>query len=185
VSESGLSPKAWESFEQEVFDHVKNCVEFYGSAMNPRIAKFHRKKAYPSKDVVVEAWEADAKEPSMRWILECKDYPDRNVSVDEVEEFSAKLEQIGPMNVRGTIVTRHGFQEAAYNYAVSRKISLYVLQRELVRVTQFDHRCRTIDRLTLPCPHGVMPSGHRVEDIGGWNLEMLVQVELRSAGLIS
>ena len=189
---SSARVQPWESFELEVCEHVKTHVASEMSLVNSKTAKVLHKKAYPSKDrgadimfdVVVEAYEPCAVEPSFRWVWECKDYPDRKVSVDEVEEFSAKLDQIGPMNVKGTIVTRCGFQEGAFQYAVSRKISLYVVQKELVRVTQFDHRLRTVDRLVLRCLESSFPGGRRHGSEEGWTLDMAIQVEMRDAGLL-
>lgn len=152
-----------------------------------------RKRAYPSKDrgsdiifdVVVEAFQPSAAEPSARWIWECKDYPDRRVKVDEVEEFYAKIDQIGPMNVIATMVTKTGFQEAAFNYAVSRRISLYVVEKRLVPVTQYDARVRTVDLMKFVCLEGLLPSGRRFAEMDQWgSLDMILRVELRSAGLL-
>ena len=63
------------------------------------------------------------------WIIECKDYPDRRVGVDEVEEFSSKLGQVAAH--KGTIVTRKGFQSGAISLATSYKIGLMTLSKSI------------------------------------------------------
>lgn len=91
---------------------------------------FHR-KAYFSKDrdrdivfdIVIEVRRPDASEPWLIWIWECKDEA-RPVAVDEVEEFASKLQQIGVHGAKGTIASRHGFQQSAVEYAKSKRIGL-------------------------------------------------------------
>jgi hypothetical protein len=112
--------------------------------LNPHCVKVYRKKKYYSKDrdneiifdVVVEAF-TGSDLPSLIWIWECKDYPRRKVSVDEIEEFVSKLQQIGIGSVKGTVVTRIGFEAGAVTYAKSQRIGLAVLQKELVAVTHY------------------------------------------------
>src|SRR5215211_6834078 len=58
----------------------------------------------------------DAPEPWLVWICECKDEA-RPVAGDEVEEFASKLQQIGVHGVKGTIVSRNGFQQSAVKSA--------------------------------------------------------------------
>ena len=181
----------WMNFQNEVFDAVKCEVDAYRTHINPRVAKVFQQKAYFSKDrekeiifdVVVEAYDQGAKEPSLRWIWECKNYPSRKVSVSEIEEFSSKLEQIGKHNVIGTMVTRVGFEEGTYNIAVSQKISLYVLQKRLEKITPFAEKARAFERITIYCPSGLSSRGRRFLEDDGWSLDKFVQSELRYAGL--
>jgi len=44
--------------------------------------------------------------------------------VDDLEEFHAKLDQIGSDNTKGTVACRNGFQESALKYAQSKGIGL-------------------------------------------------------------
>lgn len=94
-------------------------------------AKVFHRKAYFSRDrnkdiifdVVVEITREGATEPWLVWILECKDLT-RPVAVDEVEEFSAKLQQIGVHGTKGTIASRNRFQEGSLEFARAKRIGL-------------------------------------------------------------
>lgn len=76
----------------------------------------------------------------MLWIWECKDYPDRNVKVDELEEFQSKLVQVGAN--KGTVVTRRGFQKGSIAIAKSFRMGLMTLQNQLVTVVQMSQETR-------------------------------------------
>jgi hypothetical protein len=57
-------------------------------------------------------------------VIECKDYRG-SIPVDDVEEFHAKLQQIGADNTKGMIFTRTGvYQKSAISYARSKGICL-------------------------------------------------------------
>ncbi|MCL2362713.1 MAG: restriction endonuclease [Defluviitaleaceae bacterium] len=74
--------------------------------------------------------------PSLIIIIECKDYK-TSIPVDDVEEFHAKLQQIGAH--KGMIFTRHGsFQKSALSYAKSKGIGLArIMPDEQVKQTEF------------------------------------------------
>lgn len=62
--------------------------------------------------------------PSIIIVIECKDYSN-GIPVDDVEEFHAKLQQIGADNTKGIIITKNGcFQRSAVSYAESKGIAL-------------------------------------------------------------
>lgn len=62
-------------------------------------------------------------------VIECKDYAG-SISVSEVEEFHAKLQQIGADNTKGVMVTCNGkYQKSAHKYAKSKGISLTIYDR--------------------------------------------------------
>jgi predicted helicase len=119
------------AFEKE----VKNCLEteLYEGILgiNPQLAKVFLNKSYYSNsrkkpiktDVPLELYVQRADEPYFIWIWECKDYQNK-VPVDDIEEFHAKLEQIGLHKTKGTIACRNGFQSSAINYAKDKSISL-------------------------------------------------------------
>ena len=46
------------------------------------------------------------------------------MAVDEVEEFASKLRQIGVHGVKGTIVSRNGFQQSAVKSAKLKPVGL-------------------------------------------------------------
>jgi hypothetical protein len=114
---------------------VKRMLEFDLQAgklgLSPGNAQIFHHKAYFSKDrgsdiifdIVIEVRRPDALEPWLVWIWECKDEA-RPVAVDEVEEFSSKLQQIGVHGGKGTIASRNGFQHSAVQYAKSKRIGL-------------------------------------------------------------
>jgi len=91
---------------------------------------FHKK--YYSKDressietdVSIEVYIGDALEPFFVWVWECKNYSN-SIPVDDVEEFHAKLDQIGADKTKGTMITALGcFQNGSVNYAKSKGIGL-------------------------------------------------------------
>lgn len=123
--------------EKEVYDllhEIINKNEFVVS--NPNV-KIRKKPKYYSKDreseiefdVSVEKYLVDPDEnknikPSIIIVIECKDYSN-GIPVDDVEEFHAKLQQIGADNTKGIIITKHGcFQRSAVSYAESKGIAL-------------------------------------------------------------
>ncbi|MBL9087355.1 MAG: hypothetical protein JNM10_09450 [Planctomycetia bacterium] len=182
----------WQDFEGEVAARIEREVNSSRTAINPRIARVCRRPAYLSRDrganivfdVAVEAWEDEATEPSLIWVIECKDYPSRRVDVGEVEEFAQKLDQISPMRVKGTMVTRLGFQGAALNFATARGISLFTLGKELVRILHFDAHSGGHDEISYPCTGGVGGLAVKPLDPRLWNLDQLIQVELRRCGIL-
>ncbi len=125
------------AFEEEVYKlicEIVNKNEFMVSNPNVRIRK---KPRYYSKDrdaeiefdVSVEKYlgnpdENENMRPSIIVVIECKDYSS-SIPVDDVEEFHAKLQQIGADNTKGMMITQKGcFQRSALNYAESKGIAL-------------------------------------------------------------
>lgn len=60
-------------------------------------------------------------------LVECKSYKHR-VSVDDVEEFHSKIDDIGAQ--KGILITTIGFQKGAVNAARGRRIALATLTRD-------------------------------------------------------
>ena len=139
--------------EIQVYNAVKKMIEknlFLVSMPNVRV--FHN-KAYFSKerndniiiDVSIEKYlinpdENKDVEPSLIIILECKDYKG-SIPVDDVEEFHAKLQQIGADNTKGIIIASNAlFQSGAINYAKSNGITLASLfDEEQFKYYTFGH----------------------------------------------
>lgn len=124
-------------FEKIVFGKVEKLVEdneFLVTYLNICVRE---KPKYFSKarnaeiefDVSVEKFLENPKlhkdlKPSLIIVIECKDYKNP-VSVDDVEEFHAKLEQIGADKTKGIIITREAtYQKSAITYAKSLGITL-------------------------------------------------------------
>jgi len=125
------------ALENEVYQIVSNLVKNGNFILaNPHV-RVHKKKGYYSKDrgsniifdVTVEKyWEDPDTHPGIKpaiiVVIECKDYSN-NIPVDDVEEFHAKLQQIGADNTKGIMITRSGsFQSGAVQYANSKNIGL-------------------------------------------------------------
>lgn len=97
-------PVAWQHFEDEVIAQLEREFEFCKLGLNPKTAIVRKRPKYFSKDrgsditfdaSIEVSITAGADRPLLIWLWECKDYPDRNVSVDEIEEFHHKLTQVG------------------------------------------------------------------------------------------
>ena len=182
----------WQNFETEVAEAFGREVAQFRTALNPRLATVRRKPGYYSRDrdgnivfdVAVEVCEPGATEPSLRWVIECKDFPRRKVTVDDVEEFIQKLDQVGIGNIRGSMVTRVGYQEAAFRLANSRRIGLYTLNKELLRVTAYSSRPSVPRHMIVSCTGGCLPSGDLITPSSELNLFRLIRHELHDAGLL-
>lgn len=102
--------------------------DFWAKKENCRVFK---KKGYFSKDrrkpivvdVSIEISLPGAQEYSVLVAIECKNLSS-SVPVDDVEEFSAKLQQIAGFNVKGIVASRHSFQSGAREFAKSKSIAL-------------------------------------------------------------
>ena len=137
-----------DAFERRVYDALADELRNERLVASPKGAKIFRKKSYHSRDrdaeiitdVSMELFLPDRDRPSLVWIFECKDY-NSPIPVDDVEEFHAKLEQIGEDNTTGTIVTSGGLQRSALTYARSKGIGVI----RLLPDDQIDQRLRVCD----------------------------------------
>jgi Restriction endonuclease len=119
-------------YELKVMNLVKQKLEEEEFGISPKYAKVSHKPAYYSRDrkkniifdVSIEICRKDAETPYWIWIWECKNYSHK-VPVDDVEEFHAKLNQVGANRTKGTIITPVGFDEGAYEFALSKGIGLW------------------------------------------------------------
>lgn len=126
-----------EQFELEIFSAVQEYVSSGFLGLLREACRVFHHKAYESRDrrsniifdVSIEVYMPGADEPHIIWAWECKDYR-RLVEVGDVEQFHAKLEQIGADRTKGTMVTRSGFQEGAIEYARSKGIGLARVSQE-------------------------------------------------------
>lgn len=125
-----------ESLENDVYNAISNLVSTNQFLLSEPNVRVHRKKKYYSKDreayivcdIVVEKYLASPDDlqayPALKVIIECKDYAG-SIPVDDVEEFHAKLQQIGADNTKGIMITRDGtFQKSALSYAKTKGIAV-------------------------------------------------------------
>jgi hypothetical protein len=153
---------AWVDFEDEVFRYVRAWLNAGQLSVNAARATIHRKKSYYSAarradiefEVAIEAFDDGATEPSVVWVWECKDRRKngRRVEVSDVEALNDKITQLGQSRFKGSLVTTNGFQSGALERAKSCGINLFVLQKELVRVTLYgrDEMDRWDEKLSCP-----------------------------------
>ena len=173
-----LAPKKldWQSFEHEVAEHLEKEINFCNLGLKPDTAKVIKKPRYYSKlresfivfDVSIEVWPFEnGTRPTLIWIWECKDYPDRNVSVEEVEEFHEKLGQVGAH--KGTITSRHGFAKGAITLAKSYGIALMTLKKQEVAHIAFSQDSGIIRKFELEVVKSYNELGDRIvsESIDG------------------
>jgi hypothetical protein len=184
--------KTWKNFECEVADRVQNLIASGKLPLQEASVKVHRHKAYFSRDrkkeivfdVAIEAFAAGAAVPSLVWLWECKDYPTRRVKVDEIEEFWAKIVQVGAH--KGTVVTRVGFGEGAVEFARSKGIGLARLEKILVAQTNFASEALDYETVEIRATSGVSSTGKAYTSDAFWaTLEWAVEQELRASGLLS
>lgn len=118
-------------FEKKVFDIFDQLLSNGDFYLNSKSSKIFRKKSYYSEarkgyivvDISIESYIGNAEKYTSLLIIECKNYS-KAIPVDDIEEFSSKLNQIGEHNTKGIVVTNSFFQEGAFNFALSKKISL-------------------------------------------------------------
>jgi len=126
-----MNPPSGVELELAVYNALTKILSHGMLGLDPDCTRvFHRKrywsdarKSYIEADVSLELTLPNADVPSLIWIWECKDYSGK-VGVDDIEEFDSKLQQIGANNTKGTVITTHGFERSAVEYAKSRRIGL-------------------------------------------------------------
>jgi hypothetical protein len=119
------------AFEDTVFEIIEKELKNDRLGLSPSQAKIFRKKGYYSKerksniivDIAIEVWPPNAKNYSLLWVCECKNYGS-TVPVNDVEEFKAKLDQIAGKNIKGVIASPNALQQGALDYAQSNGIGV-------------------------------------------------------------
>ncbi|MEE8470575.1 MAG: restriction endonuclease, partial [Dehalococcoidia bacterium] len=119
------------AYEQYVLNIVQGELSRGDLGIIPNLACVRHKPKYFSRDrakditfdISVEVFRKDAVEPYWIIILECKDYSHK-VPVEDVEEFHAKLSQVGADRTKGKMVTPVGFGRGAVEFARSKGIGL-------------------------------------------------------------
>ena len=118
-------------YELEVANLVQQLIDQGELGIHPDQAKIQHKPAYYSRDrmkdiifdVSVEVCRKGVLIPFWVWIWECKNY-NHTIPVDDVEEFHAKLNQVGANRTKGTMITPIGFDSGALEFARSKGIGL-------------------------------------------------------------
>lgn len=113
-----------EIFEQKVFDFLSGELAAGRLLFAPQFSKIFRKKKYFSRyresfivfDIAIEVRLPDREDPSVIVLIECKNY-DGTIPIDDVEEFSSKIDQVASLNGKGIFVSASAFQSSALNFA--------------------------------------------------------------------
>ena len=188
-----IQKQDWECFEDEVHGYVEQLVKGYRLLINPNKTKLFRNKGYYSEarkseikfEIAIEAYDEGATEASLVWVWECKDKSKsgRYVEVEDVEVLQSKIQQLGAGRFKRSMVTTHGFQSAATELAKTVGISLFVVQKQLVRITKFAEGSSPEGDLTLifHLPFLQKFSGQRCTDLPG---DALIQLPFREFGLL-
>lgn len=117
--------------EQAVFDYFTKQITEQRLPWSSEFCKVFRQKGYYSRDregdikfdVSIEFYLPEATEYSMVWLIECKNYS-ASVSVDNVEEFFTKVQQVAPANSKAVMVSNSAFASGGMNYARNKKIGI-------------------------------------------------------------
>jgi hypothetical protein len=120
-----------EKFEIRVFELIKQELDAERLGLAPRACKIYRRKKYYSRDrdsdieadISIEVFLPGQLDWSLLWVLECKDYSSP-LSVDQVEEFHAKVRQIAGDNVKATLIISGALQKSALKFARSKGIGV-------------------------------------------------------------
>lgn len=125
-------------FEDLCFGIISEKLNECQLGVIPSLSKVYQRKGYYSrdreKDIVfdlsIEVTLPDADTYSLLYIIECKNYS-KNVPVDDLEEFYAKINQVAGANLKGVFITNQGFSSGAYTFARSKGIMLIQVNSNL------------------------------------------------------
>lgn len=117
--------------ENQIFDLVSKLLRNDNFIVPKKTSKVFKKKGYFSSkrekdiifDVTIETTLPNADKYSILTIIECKNL-NKKVSVDDIEEFGSKINQVGEHNTKGIIVSAHSFQQSALSIAKKEGIGL-------------------------------------------------------------
>lgn len=117
--------------ENQVYDLISELLSQDNFIVPKKHSKVFKKKGYYSSkrdkeiifDITIETTLPNADKYSTLVIIECKNLG-KKVTVDDIEEFGSKINQVGEHNTKGIIITTNSFQESAFNIAKSEGIGL-------------------------------------------------------------
>ncbi len=117
--------------ENQVFDLVSKLLRDDNFIVPKKTSKVFKRKGYYSAkrekdiifDVTIETTLPNADKYSILTIIECKNL-NKKVTVDDIEEFGSKINQVGEHNTKGIIITAHTFQQSVLSIAKKEGIAL-------------------------------------------------------------
>lgn len=123
-----------DQFEDKVYDFLKNKIDNneYPIFPSSHTKVIKKPKYYSSKrgkdiifDLAIELYLDMKATPISICIIECKNY-NSNVPIDDIEEFSSKLNQVAEHNSKGVVITTKGFQDGSLNFAKNTGMGLWI-----------------------------------------------------------
>jgi Zn-dependent peptidase ImmA (M78 family) len=120
-----------DAFEKRALTVIKNMIDDKRIAVMADAYSICEKKPYYSHDrrgdiifdLTIEVTPPGANKYSLIYVIECKDYK-TPVSIDRLEAFCSKVEQVSPRNSKAIFITTSRFQKSAKNFADSKGIML-------------------------------------------------------------
>ncbi|HFK5599134.1 TPA: restriction endonuclease, partial [Elizabethkingia anophelis] len=111
-------------FEDKCFTIIEKALKNGELGVIPSMSKIYKKKKYFSPDregdiifdISIEVTLKEAKKPTLVYIIECKDL-NKNVPVDDVEEFQSKINSLKGFQVKGVMIANGSLQKSGYNIA--------------------------------------------------------------------
>jgi Zn-dependent peptidase ImmA (M78 family) len=120
-----------DAFEKRALTVIKSMIDEKRIAVMADAYRIYEKKPYYSHDrkgdiifdLTIEVTPPGANKYSLIYIIECKDYK-TPVSIDRLESFCSKVEQVSPRNSKAVFITTSRFQKSAKNFADTKGIML-------------------------------------------------------------
>ncbi|WP_158728891.1 MULTISPECIES: ImmA/IrrE family metallo-endopeptidase [unclassified Flavobacterium] len=124
--------KIGDAFEAKSYELIEKALNNKDLSFIPEHCTLYRKKKYHNLirekdvifDLVIEVKHPDAIKPTILCIIECKNYSNHSVPVDDLEEFSYKLQNIKGYTPKGIVITNNKFQSGAFKIAENTGIML-------------------------------------------------------------
>lgn len=173
-----------DAFEIKALKIISEMINNYELGLIPAQCRVFGKKGYHSSkrnkeivfDISIEVWPPEASSFALLYLVECKDYSNP-VSVERIESFSKKIEQISDHNTKGVFITTNVLQESAASLCRSEGIMVIHCKGEMVYDVVFhlvrskEIRDRYIGRQIIPTDGLVVPE-IREHVIGVWTSEI-------------
>lgn len=121
-----------DELETLAYDLIQEALDNLKFGLIPSCCNVLRKEPYHSaareKDIIfdlsIEVRPEGVERRTLLYLIECKNYSDHKVPVDDVEEFWAKVSQVSDMGVKPVMITTNRFQSGAYTFAKNKGIML-------------------------------------------------------------
>lgn len=178
--------------ENQVFELVSKLLKEDNFIVPKKTSEVYKKKGYFSSkrhkeiifDVTIETTLPSAEKYSFLTVIECKNL-NKKVTVDDIEEFGSKLNQVGEHNTKGIIITTNTFQKSALNIAKSEGIGLIRLnstneiqwinyRKDSVAKTEFTNELELTDETYLAEPFICKVNRKKITNFADLLLELSV-----------